>query len=257
VSPADKRLGVNTFSDSPRGPSDALVVRARVGDERARDHVVRQLMPLAERVARRFAGPQHPLEDLTQVAGIGILKALERFDPAREASFATYAHALMTGEVQRHVRDSRMVRIPRAIYEQVPAFQRTFARLRLELGRDPSRQELADALGVGKEDVIEIMDAALSAQHVSLDAAAEENGGELDLGHADDEFARAEAGADLEPMLSVLTPRERMILDLRFEDGLSQSEIAEGMGLSQTQVSRLVRQSLDKLSKRAGVAAQA
>src|SRR5689334_4585899 len=110
-------------------------------------------MPMAERVARRFSGPQHPIEDLAQVAGIGVLKALERFDPARDAQFSTYAHALMTGEVQRHVRDSRLVRIPRAIYEQVPAFQRTLSRLRLELGREPHRDELAEALGVSTEDV--------------------------------------------------------------------------------------------------------
>lgn len=235
--------------------SAPLLARARGGDERARDRVVRELMPMAERVARRFSGPQHPIEDLTQVAGIGVLKALERFDPAREAQFSTYAHSLMTGEVQRHVRDSRLVRIPRSIYEQVPGFQRALSRLRVELGREPHRQELADALGVSTEDVVEIMDAALTAQHVSLDAAAEENGGELELGGHDSEFARAEAGADLAPMLSVLTPRERMIIDLRFEDGLSQSEIADGLGLSQTQVSRLIRGALAKLSKRAGVAA--
>ena len=241
--------------DSSHGPPTALLTRARVGDEFARDRIVRMLMPLAERVARRFAGPQHPVEDLTQVAGIGLLKALERFDPNRDAAFSTYAFALMTGEVQRHVRDSRMVRIPRSIYEQVPAFQRALARLRIELRREPTREEIADALGVSKEEVVEIMDAALTAQHVSLDAAAEENGGELELGRDDAEFERAEAGAALAPMLSALTPRERMIIDLRFEDGLSQSEIAEGLGLSQTQVSRLIRRALEKLSQRAGVTA--
>lgn len=241
--------------DSSHGPPTALLTRARVGDEFARDRIVRMLMPLAERVARRFAGPQHPVEDLTQVAGIGLLKALERFDPNRDAAFSTYAFALMTGEVQRHVRDSRMVRIPRSIYEQVPAFQRALARLRIELRREPTRDEIADALGVSKEDVVEIMDAALTAQHVSLDAAAEENGGELELGRNDAEFDRAEAGAALAPMLSVLTPRERMIIDLRFENGLSQSEIAEGLGLSQTQVSRLIRRALEKLAQRAGVSA--
>ena len=99
------------------------------------------------------------------------------------------------------------------------------------------------------------MDAAMHAQYVSLDAAAEENGGELELGGHDDAFARAEAEATIHPMLSVLSPRERMIIDLRFEDGQSQSEIAEGLGLSQTQVSRLIRAALEKLSKRAGVAA--
>jgi RNA polymerase sigma-B factor len=212
-------------------------------------------MPMAERVARRFSGPQHPVEDLTQVAGIGVLKALERFDPAQDARFSTYAHALMTGEVRRHVRDSRMVRIPRSIYEQVPAFQRTLSRLRLELSREPNRQELADALGTTKEEIVEIMDAALTAQHVSLEAAAEKNGGELELGGHDEAFARAEAGVDLAPMLSVLTERERMIIDMRFEDGLSQTEIADSLSLSQTQVSRLTRAALDKLSKRAGVAA--
>jgi len=241
--------------DSSHGPPPALLTRARVGDEFARDRIVRMLMPLAERVARRFAGPQHPVEDLTQVAGIGLLKALERFDPNRDAAFSTYAFALMTGEVQRHVRDSRMVRIPRSIYEQVPAFQRALARLRIELRREPTRDEIADALGVSKEDVVEIMDAALSAQHVSLDAAAEENGGELELGRNDAEFERAEAGAALAPMLSALTPRERMIIDLRFENGLSQSEIAEGLGLSQTQVSRLIRRALEKLAQRAGISA--
>jgi len=210
---------------------------------------------MAQRVARRFSGPQHPVEDLTQVAGIAVLKALERFDSSRDAQFATYAHALMTGEVRRHVRDSRMVRIPRSIYEQVPGFQRALSRLRLELRREPTRQELAETLGVTKEDVVEIVDAALTAQHVSLDAAAEENGGELELGGHDDDFARVEAGADLAPMLSVLTPRQRMIIDLRFEDGLSQSEIAERLGLSQTQVSRLIRAALAKLAKRAGMAA--
>src|SRR4051795_2806391 len=213
------------------------------------------MLPMAERVARRFTGPQHPVEDLTQVAGIGVLKALERYDPSRDARFSTYAHSLMTGEVQRHVRDSRMVRIPRSIYEQVPAFQRALARLRVELRREPTREEIADALGGSKEAGVEIMAAALTAQHVSLDAAAEENGGELELGRNDAEFERAEAGAALAPMLSALTARERMIINLRFEDGLSQSEIAEGLGLSQTQVSRLIRRALAKLSQRAGLAA--
>jgi RNA polymerase sigma-B factor len=93
----------------------------------------------------------------------------------------------------------------------------------------------------------------VSAQPVSLDAAAEEAGGEILLGRLDGDFARAEAGADLAPILGVLSERERMIIDMRFDDGLSQSEIARGMGISQTQVSRLIRNALDKLSKRAGL----
>ena len=210
---------------------------------------------MADRIARRFATSMHPREDLAQVAGIGLLKALERYETNREAAFSTYAHALMTGEVRRHIRDSRMVRIPRSIYEQVPALQRAQSTLRTQLGREPTRFELAAELEVTKEELIEIMDAASHATHVSLDAAAEENGGEFELGHHDDDYARAEAGADLAPMLSVLTPRERMIIDMRFDDGLSQAEIAARLDLSQTQVSRVIRQALDKLSRRAGVAA--
>lgn len=238
-----------------REPSRALLVRAQHGDSGARDRIVRQLYPLAERVARRFATSAHPAEDLAQVAGIGLLKAIERFDASHEAAFTTYAHALMTGEIRRHVRDSRLVRIPRSIYEQVPIFQRTFSKLRVELGREPTRPEIASAMGVTTEDVIELADAAMNAQHVSLDAAAEDGNAEIDLGGVDDAFSRVEAGADLEPMLRTLTTRERLILDLRFNDGLSQSEIAQGLEISQTQVSRLIRRALDKLSEHAGVKA--
>lgn len=241
-------------ADTATGPSAILLKNARDGDAIAREEIVRLLLPMANRVARRFATSQHPAEDLAQVAGIGILKAIERYDSSHDASFATYAHALMTGEVRRHVRDSRMVRIPRSIYEQVPAFQRALTRLRLNLGREPTRYELAAALEVTKEEIIEIMDASLHTHHVSLDAAAEENGGEIDLGRDDAAFAHAEASADLAPMLSALNPREKMILYLRFEDGLSQSEIATELELSQTQISRVIRQALDKLSRRAGVA---
>jgi RNA polymerase sigma-B factor len=187
------------------------------------------------------------------VASIGLLKAIERFDPAHETAFTTYAHALMTGEIRRHVRDSRMVRIPRPIYEQVPRFQRTFDDLRRQLGRAPSRQEIALAMGLSKEEVIEIADAAVNAQHVSLDTGLEEGSGETQLGSGEDRgFEQAEAGADLVPMLRALSARERMIIDLRFVDGLSQAEIATRMGLSPTQVSRLIRQALAKLSARAG-----
>src|SRR4051794_12934578 len=100
---------MGALTETSRGPSTALVSRAHAGDKRARERLVRDLMPMAERVGRRFQTTQHPAEDLAQVAGIGLLKAIDRFDPTRDASFATYAHALMTGEVRRHVRDSRMV----------------------------------------------------------------------------------------------------------------------------------------------------
>jgi RNA polymerase sigma-B factor len=149
-----------------------------------------------------------------------------------------------------------MVRIPRPIYEQVPAFGRTLTKLRETLGREPTRDEIAGHMGVAREEVVEIADAAASATHVSLDAAAEEAGGELNLGARDGAFSQAEAAATLDSMFDALTPRERMIIDLRFDDGLSQSEIAARLGISQTQDSRLIRRAIEKLSKRAGVAAR-
>ncbi|MFL5895225.1 MAG: sigma-70 family RNA polymerase sigma factor [Thermoleophilaceae bacterium] len=233
-----------------------LVRRARGGDRRAREALARDLMPVAERVAHRFASSHHPAEDLIQVASIGLLKALDRFDPSRENTFTTYAHALMTGEVRRHLRDARLVRVPRPIYDQVPRFQRELDRLSAQLHRAPSRQELADALGVSKEELVEIADAAVAAQTVSLDASIDGTGADVELAEHDDGYERVEAGASLAPMLAGLSARERMILDLRFGDGLSQSEIAAGLGLSQTQISRILRRALAKLSAHApGVAA--
>jgi RNA polymerase sigma-B factor len=237
---------------SPR-PSAALLARARAGDLSARDRAVREMLPAAARVARKFASSHHMVDDLTQVAGIGLLKAIQRFDPEREAAFGTYAHVLMTGEVRRHIRDSRMVRIPRTIYERVPRFQETLESLRRELGRNPSRQEIAIAMDLSKEDVIEIADAALHAQHVSLDAVFEDGAAETDVGGEDLGFERVEAGVDLAPMLRTLSPRERTIINLRFDEGLSQGEIATRMGLSPTQVSRLIHRTLAKLATRAGI----
>jgi RNA polymerase sigma-B factor len=228
-----------------------LAGRAQAGDESARERLVRELMPAADRVARRFATHHHPAEDLAQVAGIGLLKAIDRFEGGREAAFATYAQALMTGEIRRHLRDGRLMRIPRPIYEQVPRFQRALERLGAELGRSPSRAELAEALELTVEDVIEIADAALTAQPVSLDAALADFGGAEHLGEHDHRFDQVEAGASLAPMLDSLTERERLILDMRFEEGLSQTEIGAGLGISQTQVSRILRAAIAKLSHKA------
>ena len=228
-----------------------LVTRAQRGDERAREHIVHELMPAAEWIARRFATHHHPAEDLAQVAGIGLLKAIERYDRSREAAFATYAQALMTGEVRRHLRDSRLMRVPRPIYEQVPRFQRALDRLSSSLGRAPKRAEIAEAMGVSVEEVIEIADAALTAQPVSLESALADFGGEAHIGAEDLSFEQVENGVALEPMLSSLTERERMVLDMRFEESLSQSEIAAGLGISPTQVSRILRGALAKLSDKA------
>src|SRR5437763_6321868 len=117
-----------------------LAARAQRGDARARDSLVRELMPLAKRVARRFASAHQPAEDLAQVAGIGLLKAIDRFDPSRGAAFLTYAQALMTGEIRLHLRDTRLMRVPRPIYDQVPRFQSALDRLTAERGRRPSWQ---------------------------------------------------------------------------------------------------------------------
>jgi RNA polymerase sigma-B factor len=198
-----------------------LIERARSGDAAARDQLVREFAPMAGRIGRRFATSMHPHQELTQVAEMAVLKALDRHDTSRDAAFAAYAQARMAGEVRRHIRDSRMVHVPRSLHEQVPALRRALTRLRSELGREPTLYRLAAELQVTKEEVIEIIDAA---SH----------------------------GEELEHVLSELTPPERMVVDLRFEEGLSQTAIATALALAETQVSRVIRQGLDKLAHGAG-----
>jgi RNA polymerase sigma-B factor len=216
-------------------------------DEGAREEIVRRSQPLAEYLARRFAGRGEPLEDLIQVANIGLLGAIERFDPGREVRFSTYAAATMIGELKRHFRDKGWtIRVPRRLQELGLRINRSLGAISQELGRSPTVAEIAERLEVSEEDVVEAMDAAQAYSTVSLDTPVNEEGTtslEL-LGEVDESMELLEGWASLAPAIRDLPARERRVLYLRFFSGLTQSEIAEEIGVSQMHVSRILSQTL-------------
>jgi len=217
------------------------------GDVRAREEIVRRFQPLAEYLARRFAGRGEPLEDLIQVANIGLLGAIERFDPEREVRFSTYAAATMIGELKRHFRDKGWtIRVPRRLQELGLRINRSLGAFSQELGRSPTIAEIADRLDVSEEEVVDAMEAAQAYSTVSLDTPINEEGTtSLDLlGEVDDSMELLEGWASLAPALHDLPARERRVLYLRFFGGLTQSEIAEEIGVSQMHVSRILSQTL-------------
>jgi RNA polymerase sigma-B factor len=219
-------------------------------DDRAREEIVRRFQPLAEYLARRFAGRGEPLEDLIQVANIGLLGAIERFDPEREVRFSTYAAATMIGELKRHFRDKGWtIRVPRRLQELGLRINRSLGAFSQELGRSPTIAEIADRLDVSEEEIVDAMEAAQAYSTLSLDTPINEEGTtSLDmLGEVDDSMELLEGWASLAPAIRDLPARERRVLYLRFFGGLTQSEIAEEIGVSQMHVSRILSQTLATL----------
>lgn len=221
------------------------------GDRSARDELTARYLPRAHYVARRFRSRTEPLDDLEQVASVGLVKALHRYDPEQGAAFWTYALPTITGELKRHFRDHCWtVHVPRAVQERVMHVQRTLARLGADLGRSPSVAELAEALSLGTEEVLEALEAGSAFDPRSLDAPApgEDDGSFADLlGAYDGALDAAEERALLGPALRELSARERVVLHLRFSEDLSQSEIARRVGISQMQVSRVLRAALERI----------
>jgi RNA polymerase sigma-B factor len=212
---------------------------------------------LAEYLARRFTNRGEPLDDLVQVASLGLVKAVERFDPSRGLEFTTFATPTIVGELKRHFRDKGWaVRVPRRVQELHLRVTRVIDDLALELGRSPTVQEIAVRAGTTEDEVIEAIDAGSAYRSASLDAGRsddEESPGLLgQLGGLDPELSRAERRAALGPLLSGLGEREQVMLYLRFYEGMTQSEIAKRLGISQMHVSRLLTRSLDQLRRRAG-----
>jgi RNA polymerase sigma-B factor len=222
----------------------------RDGDRAARDEVAERLLPLAHGLARRYAGKGEPLDDLEQVACVGLLKAIDRFDCAREVRFATFAVPTIAGEIKRHFRDRGwMLRVPRDVQELTARLSRTREELTRRLGRPPSVEDLATAAGATPEQVVEALHAAEAYRAMSLDAPTGGDGpapAEA-LGGDDGGFERTEQRLLLRGGFAALAPREREILRLRFFEGLTQREIADAVGISQMHVSRLIRRSIDEL----------
>ncbi len=210
----------------------------------------------AEYLARRFADRGEPLDDLRQVALVGLLKAVERFEPERGLSFTTFAGPTIVGELKRHFRDRTWsVRVPRRLQELSLRVERGRVELGQQWGRTPTPAEIGDHVGVSEEQVLEGMEAAGLYRAGSLDAPAptadhdEGPSGER-VGADDEELAHVEDRALVRTIIASLPARERRIVYLRFFEGLTQVEIAERVGVSQMHVSRLLNRSIETLGER-------
>jgi RNA polymerase sigma-B factor len=233
----------------------------RTGDLDAREELVVRFMPLARQLAARYRHAGEPLEDLVQVACVGLIKAVDRYDPERGNGFTRYAVPTMLGEIKRHFRDKGWsVHVPRATQELVLKVGEALGDLPSRLGRSPTARDIAAAVNAPVEDVLEAMEAATAYEAVSLDAPRpgtnEDEAWTLGESLCEEEqgYELVEIGETLRGTLEALPARERLILRLRFEEDLTQAEIAETIGVSQMHVSRLLRRSLDRLSA-AGAAA--
>ena len=219
------------------------------GDRAARAELAERMLPLARSLARRYAGKGEPLDDLEQVASLGLLKAIDRFDVSRDVRFATFAVPTIAGELKRHFRDRGwMLRVPRDIQELCARVVRCRETLTREHGRSPTVPEVATALGTGVEQVLEALRAADAYRMMSLDEPLAEGAGALDAIGGDDEgYELAEQRVLLRRGLDGLGEREREIVRLRYYEGLTQREIARAIGVSQMHVSRLIRRSIDAM----------
>ncbi len=232
-----------------RANVDALL-RAyhREGDTEARDQALVELMPLVRALASRYAGRGEPLEDLVQVGALGLIKAVDRFDVDRGVEFSSYAVPTIVGEIRRHFRDKAWaMHVPRRLKELSVRLSRVLDELTTELGRSPTIAELAAATQVEEEDVIDALDSANAYSTRSLHAPFDD-GDETSLadklGEDDAGFAEVEDGSVVAAGLDALDERERRIVELRFFEEKTQSQIAAEVGISQMHVSRLLRSAL-------------
>ncbi|MGI8759422.1 MAG: SigB/SigF/SigG family RNA polymerase sigma factor [Acidimicrobiales bacterium] len=245
-----------------RSDKDALLVIfqefAATREHLLRDQLIEAHLGLAEYLARRFSNRGEPLDDLVQVASLGLVKAVERFDPGRGLEFTTFATPTIVGELKRHFRDKGWaVRVPRRVQELHLRVTGVVDELQLELGRSPTVAEIAVRAGTSEDEVIEAIDAGSAYRSASLDAGRgddEESPGLLgQLGELDPELLRAEGRAGLSPLIAELPQREQLMLYLRFYEQKTQSEIANRLGISQMHVSRLLSRSLDRLRELAEI----
>jgi RNA polymerase sigma-B factor len=222
------------------------------GDLQAREKLIEQYMSLVRSLARRHAYRGEQLDDLVQIGAIGLIKAIDRFDINRGVELTTYATPNIIGEIKRHFRDKGWaVRVPRGLQELNVQLSKLMDSLTVQLGRSPTIPELAKAAGVEEEQVLEALESGRAYTSLSLSVGGGGDDDELDplesLGTEEHQYEVSEDRAVLAPGFRALEPRERMILQLRFFDGLTQSQIAQQVGISQMHVSRLIRRSLEKI----------
>ena len=226
------------------------------GDLEARQQLIEQYLPLVRSLARRYANRGEQLEDLVQVGSIGLIKAIDRFDVDRGVELTTYATPNIIGEIKRHFRDKGWsVRVPRGLQELNVRLSQLLEQLTVQYERSPTIPELAKAAGVEEEAVLEALESGRAYSSLSLSTGGgQDEDGDLDplesIGEIEHEYEVSEDRAVLEPGFRVLDDRERRILHLRFFKGLTQSQIAAQVGISQMHVSRLLAQTLDRLRSR-------
>jgi RNA polymerase sigma-B factor len=224
------------------------------GDLQAREQLIEQYMSLVRSLARRYSYRGEQLEDLVQIGAIGLIKAIDRFDLDRGVELTTYATPNIIGEIKRHFRDKGWsVRVPRGLQELNVQLSKLIEQLTVQLGRSPTISELAKAAGVEEEEVLEALESgrAYSSLSLSVGGGGHDDDGDMDplesIGTEEHMYEVSEDRAVLEPGFRVLDERERRILHLRFFEGLTQSQIAQQVGISQMHVSRLIRRSLEKI----------
>ncbi len=220
--------------------------------EKLRDRLVTGYLPVAQHIARRFAHRGEPLDDLTQVATVGLINAVDRFSPEKGSDFFSFAVPTISGEVRRHFRDQGWsMRVPRRLKDMHVSINGVVSELSQRLGRAPRPSEIAEHLGVPVADVLEGLEAAEAYRSSSLDEMLSSEQGSATVGDlvgaADAELDRVDYRQALRPVLAELAPRERTIVMLRFFGSMTQTQIADQVGISQMHVSRLLAQTMDRL----------
>ena len=245
----------------PRRPDghdsvEQLIARfRRTGDRRLRDRAVQQYMPLAQRLAAKYHRGSEPHEDLLQVAYLGLVKAVDGFDPHHGTRFASYAIPTISGELRRHFRDTTWtLHVPRGVQEAALDVRRATDEAAVRLGRAPTVRELADRTGLRVEEVVEALHAHSVQRTASLDQPlpGDEEGGATvgeRLGEEDARLDLVDHRVTVAPLIDALPEREREILFLRFARDMTQTEIAQRIGCSQMQISRLLRRAINRLSQ--------
>jgi RNA polymerase sigma-B factor len=254
IAPSDQTSGPPRGADEQLAGERELLRRYhRTRDAAVREELAERFMPLVRRLAARYRGGREPFEDLVQVASLGLVKAIDRFDPDRGVAFSTYAAPTILGELRRHFRDRGWsVHVPRDLQERIALVERATAELPASLGRAPSVNEVAERLDLTAEEVLEAIEAAQAHHAISIDAPQVTDDAERlpiveRLGEDDPAFETVEYGATIARVLRTLSERDRTVLHLRFVEDMTQTEIAERVGVSQMHVSRILRAALRTL----------
>jgi RNA polymerase sigma-B factor len=245
-------LGPGWAAGRPTGDVQAMFFELRANPTASlRDHLVELHLPLARSVASRYRHTPQPFDDLLQVASMALVKAVDRFEPERGLAFSSFAVPTMIGEIKRHFRDTAWaLHVPRALKERILLVERCERELSARLGRAPTVEDLGEAAGLTSEAVLDAIEARSAHDTESIDAALddEETGLRSDaLGADDARLELVDVRSALSSAMDHLADRDRRIVELRFAGGLTQTQIAERVGVSQMQVSRLLRAALDEL----------